>query len=241
MLSFAGCTSNKEAIEYDAATLETSADTIINSFMQMTDENFNQFLEGSDLQVDLTLMQSGLAVESDDFRSMIESWQAAQVDCGTYEGHGDYEVTESSKEITLTTEAQFDKKDATITVVFDEDLNMKSMTVDANYSTGEILQKAGLNTILGMGTVFCVLIFISFIISLFKYIPALEAKLTGKGKKPSDAPKTASIDTPAEAADASDDLELVAVISAAIAASEGTSTDSFVVRSVKRRTSNKWN
>lgn len=31
------------------------------------------------------------------------------------------------------------------------------------------------------------------------------------------------------------DLELVAIISAAIAASEGTSTDSFVVRSIHRR------
>lgn len=40
--------------------------------------------------------------------------------------------------------------------------------------------------------------------------------------------------------DETDDLELVAVITAAIAASEGTSTDDFVVRSIKRRTSNKW-
>ena len=40
----------------------------------------------------------------------------------------------------------------------------------------------------------------------------------------------------------SDDLELVAVISAAIAASEGAaSTDGFVVRSIRRRPSNKWN
>ena len=37
-----------------------------------------------------------------------------------------------------------------------------------------------------------------------------------------------------------DDLELVAVIVAAIAAAEGTSTDAFVVRSIKRRPSNRW-
>ena len=45
---------------------------------------------------------------------------------------------------------------------------------------------------------------------------------------------------PAEAADEdfADDLELVAVISAAIAAYENTSGDSFVVRSIKK--SNKW-
>ena len=37
-----------------------------------------------------------------------------------------------------------------------------------------------------------------------------------------------------------DDLELVAVISAAIAASENTSTDSFVVRSIKKVNRSKW-
>ena len=46
---------------------------------------------------------------------------------------------------------------------------------------------------------------------------------------------------PAEAAHCKvDDAELVAVIAAAIAAAEGTSTDSFVVRSIRRRPSNKW-
>ena len=38
-----------------------------------------------------------------------------------------------------------------------------------------------------------------------------------------------------------DDLELIAVITAAIAAQEGTSTDGFVVRSIRRRPSNNWN
>ena len=37
-----------------------------------------------------------------------------------------------------------------------------------------------------------------------------------------------------------DDDELVAVIAAAIAASEGTTTDGFVVRSIKRSKNNKW-
>ena len=36
-------------------------------------------------------------------------------------------------------------------------------------------------------------------------------------------------------ADAEDDGELIAVIAAAIAAAEGTSTDGFVVRSIRRR------
>ena len=52
-------------------------------------------------------------------------------------------------------------------------MTLESFTVNAQYGMSEILEKAGLNTLLGMGTVFVMLIFMSFIISLFKYVPAL--------------------------------------------------------------------
>ena len=86
---------------------------------------------------------------------------------------------------------------------------------------------------------FVVLIFISFIISLFEKIPALEAKFRKKEAAPA-APAPAAAAEPVPAARA-DDSELIAVIAAAIAAAEGTTTDGFVVRSIKRRKSNKWN
>ena len=45
----------------------------------------------------------------------------------------------------------------------------------------------------------------------------------------------------ADEEDLTDDLELVAVIAAAIAASEGAATtDGFVVRSIKRANTRKW-
>ena len=140
---------------------------------------------------------------------------------------------------------KFKDRDADITFVFDEDLYLDSTTIDAHYSIGEIMEKAGLNTILGMGTVFVILIFISILISLFKYIPALEAKFKNKGKAESTqeaAPAPAAVAAPV-VEEASNDDELAAVISAAIAAYEaeaGGSTDGFVVRSIKRRPSNKW-
>ncbi len=43
-----------------------------------------------------------------------------------------------------------------------------------------------------------------------------------------------------EEVDLTDDMELIAVISAAVAAAEGTAADGFVVRSIRRRPSNKW-
>ena len=151
-----------------------------------------------------------------------------------------YEASED--ELKVTTEAQFKDRDASLTFIFDDNLNLESMTVDAQYSTGEILEKAGLNTLLGMGTVFIVLIFISLIISLFKYIPAIENALKKKPKEvEKEVVEAPVVEEISEEQDMTDDTELVAVIAAAIAAAEGTTTDGFVVRSIRRRPSNKWN
>ena len=90
------------------------------------------------------------------------------------------------------------------------------------------------NTLMGMGTVFLVLIFISLLISCFKFIPQIMDKLS---KKPSVEEKPEVVEEISETVTANeeDDSELIAVIAAAIAASEQTSTDSFVVRSIRRR------
>ena len=104
---------------------------------------------------------------------------------------------------------------------------------------------AGINTLICLAVVFTVLIFISFLISLFKYIPKLEAALSKKDKKTELAENAvvntvSQIEVKEEEEELSDDLELVAVITAAIAASAGTSTDGFVVRSIRRSNNSKW-
>lgn len=102
----------------------------------------------------------------------------------------------------------------------------------------DALADAGINTLLGMGTAFAVLILISLIISLFPLI----GKIGKKEAAPSPASKPAA--APAvveeEEEDLSDDDELVAVIAAAIAAYEGSTSasgDGFVVRSIRKRRS----
>ncbi len=120
----------------------------------------------------------------------------------------------------------------------------EEMVVSAVYSKTELMKQAGMNTLLGMGTVFVVLIFISFIISLFKFLPALFAKkpkiedLKKEESKPA-APAKAATPAPA-AGNLMNDAELVAVITAAIYAAEGqagngaVSKDKLVVRSIRR-------
>lgn len=241
-LSFTGCGNKREAVEHNPEQLKQYAEILIGSFSQMDDVAFEQIKDGSDLQVNLMLMKSGLPVEKKEFISMMDSWKAAIDECGAYIEHGEYKVEANNKGVTLTTEAAYQERNATIEIRFDEKLNMESMDISAKYTKGEILKKAGLNTVLGMGTVFTVLIFLAFIISLLKYVPKLVDKFNKK--KNADIQSTGMNSTAAaqeSTQTVTDDLELVAVIAAAIAAHTGTSTDDFVVRSIKRRTSKKWN
>lgn len=238
-LSFAGCSDKNDAATYDEETLTSSAEFIISNFSAMDDATFDSFETASEFQLDYTMMGTGLKISGEDFVGMIGSWKAAEVECGEYISHGDYEVEAKSDEYVVSTTAQYKEREATILFTFDETMAMKSMDVSAKFSIGEILTKAGLNTLLGMGTVFGVLIFLAFLISLMKYIPAILDKLTAKPEQTVQESKPAVVEAPV--VEESDDLELIAVITAAIAAQEGTSTDGFVVRSIRRRPSNNWN
>lgn len=105
------------------------------------------------------------------------------------------------------------------------------------------MPEALINTALGMGTVFVVLILISFIIYLMKFVPML---LGGKKKEVTPvkeaAPAKAEPVEEKPVAKVSDDAQIVAVIAAAVAAAmeEETgvpvSADGLVIRSIKKRT-----
>ena len=131
------------------------------------------------------------------------------------------------------------------------------VTVNPEYTTTEKMTKAGLNTLMGMGTVFIVLIFISFIIGQFEKLDKLITKITDgitswmakrKAKKEAKKVNKASKDEVSEEAvqapvapvsaeaNPMDDAQLVAVITAAIMAANGgaTGTDKLIVRSIKK-------
>ena len=237
-LSFVGCSEEKVS-KTTRETLEQSAEVFIGSFSQMADEDLESFKTVSEFQLNYIMMSNYLPVTGENFITIINSWQAAEAECGEYVGHGDYVVEATNDGYEVSTEAEYKNRKATILFVFDENMNVESMDVSAKFSMGEILTKAGLNTLLGMGTVFAVLIFLAFLISLMKYIPLVMDMFT---KKEVNVAKetVADTDSVVETVETEDDLELIAVITAAIAAQEGTSTDDFVVRSIRRRTSNNW-
>lgn len=121
---------------------------------------------------------------------------------------------------------------------------VKEITVTPDYTFSEKMAKAGANTLMGMGTVFAVLIFISLIISQFEKIGKASEKIAAwwanrKQKTEEDvteeAPKPA-IQPQAAPVNPMDDAQLVAVITAAIAAASGSAggSDKLVVRSIRK-------
>lgn len=121
-------------------------------------------------------------------------------------------------------------------VSYDESGNKTEEKIEEYQTLGQKMGKAGINTIMSMAIVFAVLIFISLIISCFKLIGVAQNRMAQK--------KSAQVEVapvPVAVADAAegnlvDDLELVAVITAAIAAATETeSADGLVVRSIVRR------
>lgn len=183
-------------------------------------------------------------IEGSVLKNGVESWWTAMETLETASlketDSSKWEVEETNGTITVKVPIQGSEYTAIMEVTLDEEYNVTGIVTNINYSFGEKMTKAALNTLLGMGTVFIVLIFMCFVIYGFGLIPKVQNAMAKKKASGAEVKKEAVDNTIAQIAEReedelSDDLELVAVISAAIAASEGAaSTDGFVVRSIKR-------
>ena len=213
--------------EDEAANYKSAAETLISQIAGFSDEEIENYLAQDDAFTTATM----------------ESWKSVKDELGAYSSIVSQDVEKDGDVVTISTVAQFEKAKADVVLMLDLGQQMyTSMTYSVQYSLAANMQRAGMNTLMGIGIVFLMLLFLSFVIGLFKYIEKFQN--VGKKKAAEEAPKAEEAPAPAiaqsEAAyeDFADDLELVAVISAAIAAYENTSGDSFVVRSIKK--SNKW-
>lgn len=189
---------------------------------------------------------------NDVLTAAFDGMESALEDVGSFTGtykQATAEVTEDG--ITINLLAEGTDHDATILITTDSTGALTAINTNVKYSMGELMAQAGLNTVLGMGTTFVILILISFIIGLFPLIgkaqKANEEKKAAAAKKAAPAPAAPAAAAvpapaaPAPAADPMNDSQLVAVIAAAVAAAEGrTTTDGFVVRSIRKVSRKNW-
>lgn len=179
-------------------------------------------------------------------------WEELKGQIGTYEETVETRVEEVEDTIVVTLIEKYTNGNLQFTITFDkataeQDAASAIMEIDAALAVADsgaaTMAKAAMNTFMGMGIVVLVLIFISLIIGLLKYVPAFfDKKKEEERVEPSQsAPVPVASGAASASTSAGDDTELIAVITAAIMAlraEEDTGVQNgFVVRSIRRRRS----
>ncbi len=226
---------NASSDEDLAAAVDSISDEQILSYSQ---QNFDVLMD-----IDLDKYDPETSADA----AMVNDWYNLHKQSGDYVSTNATFVEREGRKLKGIIETTCENMDVRFIVTFDIENGLESITaeeiVEEKPSLGESMANAGINTLLGMGTVFIMLIVMAYIISLMKYIPKL---LASKQKAPEPV-ATAIPATPVPPIpesvpvqeDLSNDEELVAVISAAIAAYEGeASVDGFVVRSIRKHSKN---
>lgn len=238
--------SRYQAETFNVENLRAFATTVEDQWFE------NWYLQGITPQNFEEKMYFSLAGYGDDYYDAIskgyDSWYKAVEDLGYSSPEtlqGDISVTDTKFYINsdgvLVAQSELTGRThtANMEMYFKNNGQPTDIGVTVNKSTPEKLGNAGLNTLLGMGMAFTILIIISLIISLFPLFIG-----GGKKKKESDKEITQkamdnATNQIAEQEELTNDDELVAVIAAAIAAYEGSGgTDGFVVRSIRKRNTN---
>ena len=176
---------------------------------------------------------------SDDavFGPALDSYENSLEDIGEVQGfNNEQAVLDSDGNYLINIGVDGSNHDADVVITVGVKTGTPSnVATNVRYTLGELMEQAGLNTILGMGTTFVILILLSLIISAFALIGKSQANKKKKAAaiQAAEAPAAAPVAEVAE--EVTDDNELIAVIAAAVAASEGqTTTDGFVVRSIRK-------
>lgn len=253
LLAITACSSKKEtaSFEYDEATVKETATQWMDSWNQMDFSGYDDAtLEG--------YVSAGQMDEAS--KAVFAAWRQTQSDIGAFVKVKNIEIEEAGDMITVVFTATYEgtKNDVVFKVPFDSSLNVDSnaITVEEAETLSGKMDSALLNTIIGMGTVFVVLIFISCLIGMFKIIPKIQKKMENRQESEFDSitaidntvsqiAEKEEIEEMEEVEELVDDGELVAVITAAIMASmtsngEEVPADGLIVRSIKRTKSIKW-
>ncbi len=239
MMMTAGCSLVRGNENFQEAELEAQMDTFLNSW-------FTADFEGMIASYQSQMNETTLALYQD-YAQQQKTYQGIEQKLKT-----EFTVTADSATVTETILCKSGDK-ILVSLTFDENGNIQTdengnytLKFDAYKTLGQKMGRAGLNTVMSMAVVFCVLIFISLIISCFRFLRRFsdnaeeEPVARADMRRSAPAPVAARAEEPDAhtqvGEDVTDDLELVAVIAAAImAASETECTDGLVIRSIIRR------
>ena len=244
MFGLTACGGTVEEVDNYGMTEETViqyANDLIDFVNYFTVTGQQQQIETEELVYYMMSSMGEVPEEYEDVLSAaVTSYAAALPDMGDYQSVTDHEIVYDDG-ILMNVTVQGTLRPAKVEIMLDEELALVSISTNVVYTFGETMTKAALNTLMGMGTVFAVLILIIALISSFALIPKIQAAFSGKKEEKKDTTdkvveQIIKKEEVAYSEDLSDDAELVAVIAAAIAAYEGSgSASGYVVRILRRR------
>lgn len=175
--------------------------------------------------------------------SAMEAWENSRDELGKFKSLGRPVVEEQADGYLVRITAEFSNYNAEIVYLYDETGVPTSFSIDTQYPLSVLMKRAGMNTLMGLGIVFSMLLFLTLVISLFRFLGKVEEKSQPEaGVIPEPPVQPQFYPQPQAVAEEKDNLELAAVIAAAVAAYEGTSADRFVVRSIRKanRRKSRW-
>lgn len=221
---------------------ELDEETIAEYSANISDEQLISYSE-ENLKTLVGLDLNGYNSEASADSAFVDDWYALHERAGAYVSTDATSVERDGRKLKGILDTSCENMKVRFTFTFDIINGLEAISaeeiVEEKPSLGESMTNAGVNTLLGMGTVFVMLIIMAYIISLMKYIPKLLAPRQKEPEVAVAAPTPvleSTMPTAIPEEDLTDDEELVAVISAAIAAYEGENNiDGFVVRSIRRK------
>lgn len=251
----AACGGKETPTEYEQEKMESASilasQVVVPMLQTYASEAYEGYFDGYTMEEVDALVRSNqytmyqqvvFEVDGYAFYTAIDSFRTALKEMGAIQSIGEAEAKIDGKQIVVDVQVNGEKKNATAEVIFSNDMffELKSASLNPASTVGELMLGAALNTVIGMGTVFTVLILIICIISGFRLIGQFQERASEKKKETSGEASAVGVANAVSQIEAreetdGDGQELAAVIAAAVAAYEGSaSTDGFVVRSIRR-------
>jgi len=244
---FSGCGIEKTSTQLEVEAIERIREANIATIADYTEREFAAILSQVSYDEYAAYKAQGSVLISrtfdNDFGDRWKSFTDAHGKCvEAYVDETMRDKYEYTSRIIMTGE---DGAQMAMTITYDESATPIKTTIadysdDSTQTMGQRLAVAGGNTIIGLATVFAILVLLSLIIYSFKFVNKMA---TPPSKKTEEVPapvQTVSKPAPVALENPEMDPALVAVIAAAIAAAEEKPVEGFVVRSIRRVKTNKW-
>ena len=239
VLTLCACGGSKDNsnLENEKQAVEQSMMSFANtleSYRGLSDSQLEQFISSLESYKKSNQMTDEQVKMNEE---VITEWHEIEGEIGDFKGFGDFDFDSAGKTYTATLTINYSDRDVHLVYVISKaDFEVMGANVEIVYTLGEKMSKAGINTLLGIGIVFVMLVLMSVVIYAFNLIPYLRSKFS-RNKQEEKKVEIGRFEDEEERTElpVTDDRELIAVIAAAIAASTGVSTDDFVVRSIRRR------